>query len=89
MKRGFSPKRGRPAIGWWSSRRDRSSRGWFPSSRLYLAGKGLHSMVQRCPSRIVRNMWSCRVKVCKSGGRDRSALGMSRVDESSIRIELC
>jgi hypothetical protein len=89
MKSGLSPGRGGSAIGWWSSRRDRSARWWFPSSRLYLAGKGLHSLVQICPSRIVRDMWSCRVKVCKSGDRDRSALRISRVDESSIRMDLC
>jgi hypothetical protein len=89
MKSGLSPKRGKPTIEWWFSRRDRSARWWFPSSRLYLAGKGLHSLVQRCPSKIMWNMWSCRVKVWKSGGRDRSALGMSRGDESSIRMDLC
>jgi hypothetical protein len=89
MKRGLSPGRGRPTIEWCSSKRYRSSRWWFPSSRLYLASKGLHSLVKRCPSKIIRNMWSCRVKVFKSGGRDRSALGMSRGDESSIRMDLC
>jgi hypothetical protein len=88
MKRGLSPERGRPTIGWWYSRRDRSARWWFPSSWLYLAGKSLHSQVKRCPSRIVQNMWSYRVKVCKSGARDQSALGMSRGDECSIRIDL-
>jgi hypothetical protein len=88
MKRGLSPGRGRPTIGWWPSNRDRSARWWFPSIQLYLAGKGLHSLVQRCPNKIMQNMWSCRVKVCKSGGRGQSALGMSRGDESIIRMDL-
>jgi hypothetical protein len=56
---------------------------------VYLAGKGLHSWVQGCPSRIVRNMWGCRVKVCKSAGRDRRDLGMGIGDEYNIRIDLC
>jgi hypothetical protein len=86
IKRELSPGMGRPTIGWWCSRRDRSSRWWFPSSRLYLVGKGLHSLVQRYPSRIMRNMWSYRVKFCKNKGSDQSSLGMSRVDESSTRI---
>jgi hypothetical protein len=55
---------------------------------MYLVGKGLHSRVKRCPSKIMRNMWSYRVKVCKSGGRDQSSLGMSRGDESKIRIDI-
>jgi hypothetical protein len=70
MKRGLSPRRGRPAMEMVVLQEGKVH--WMVVSLqpVVFGQQGSAFSAERCPNRIMWNMWSCRVKACRNGGRD-------------------